>query len=444
WEELLALKPKPSYAGTVLVALAAALWAISALVNIDVARQFALVVALQGIALSILGWPVYRRFFAVFALLFFLVPAGDLLQPWLRLLTVRMMEAFAAVSGFAHRIDGFMVYIGDKRYIVIDECAGLTYVLLASFLAYSLGLLLYRSFFKVAALALFGACLGIACNVLRVNAIVLIDWMRDSQMDLSAHGSLQWIALLITLCILFLVLRRLQGDAIGKPAIVVAIASTKAQRAAWLAPLMAGAMLLATTGGMAVLPDPATVTSRGLTQGSVPSSIVGWQLAGEAPSWVVDPATHSQSLALTYRSGGERGTRRDMQVTVVETRSPAAKLPETVLAPQDRAVWRAARVSKQTACTETQCVALLHTGWQRARSTDRRELFYVYAIGGQTTDSRLVLRLIQGWKRLTGGGTTRLIAVGFEGTAVPSSELAAVFSQLQLALEQQRSAPPQP
>lgn len=434
-EELLALKPQPSYAGAALAALAAVLWAIAALVNIDVARQFALVLALQGVALAMLGWRVYRRLFAVFALLVFLVPAGDLLQPSLRLLTVKMMEVFAAVAGFAHRTDGFMVFIGDKRYIVVDECAGLTYVLLSSFLAYSLGLLLYRSFFKVAALGLFGAFLGIVCNGLRVNAIVLIDWLRGSQMELSAHGSLQWMALLITLGILFIVLSRLQGDAVGKAVVAVAAAPAKAQRAAWLAPLMAGAMLLATTGGMAALPGPALVAPRVLVQGDVPSSIAGWQLASEAPTWVVDPATHSQSLALTYHSDRDSGAGRDMQVTVVETRSPTVKLPETVLVPHDRKAWRVGRIGKQTACAGTLCVALLHTGWQRARSKDRRELFYLYASGGQTTDSRLALRMIQGWQRLNGGGTARLIVVGFDGTAAPLAELAEIFSQLQMALD---------
>ena len=436
-EELLALNPQPSYAGAALAALAAVLWAIAALVNIDVARQFALVLALQGIALAMLGWRVYRRLFALFALLFFLVPAGDALQPSLRLLTVRMMEVFAAVAGIEHRTEGFMVFMGDKRYIVIDECAGLTFVLLSSFLSYSLGLLLYRSFFKVAALGLFGAFLGIVCNGLRVNAIVLIDWLRGSQMDLSAHGSLQWVALLFTLAILFTVLGRLPGDAVGKPAVAGAVARTTAQSAAWLAPLVAGAMLLVATGGMATLPEPALMAPRVLAQGDVPSSIAGWQLASEAPTWVVDPATHSQSLALRYHRDRDSGAGRDMQVTVVETRSPTVKLPETVLVPQDAKVWRAGRIGKQRACAGTLCVALLHTGWQRARSGDRREIFYLYASGDQTTDSRLALRLIQGWQRLKGGGTARLIVVGFDGTAAPLPELAEIFSQLQTALDRQ-------
>ncbi|MES2958938.1 MAG: exosortase [Pseudomonadota bacterium] len=439
-EDLMALQPQPSFSGAALAALAAVLWAGAALVNIDVARQFAMALALQGIALAMLGWRAYRRLFAVFALLFFLVPAGDVLQPSLRLLTVRMMEIFAAVAGLPHRIDGFLVFIGDKRYVVIDECAGLTYVLLSAFLAYSLGLLLYRSFFKVAALGLFGALLGIVCNGLRVNAIVLIDWLRGSQMDLSAHGSLQWMALLITLGILFIVLHRLQGDTVGERALALVGRPTAAWRAAWLAPLMAGAMLLAATGGMAALPASAPVPSR-VAQGELPPSIAGWQLASEAPTWVVDPGTHSQSLALTYHRDADSRAGREMQVTVVETLSPAVKLPEAVLVPHDREVWRVGRVGKQTACAGARCFAMLHTSWQRARSKDRRELFYLYAIGDQTTDSRLMSRMIQGWQRLSGAGRVRLIVVAFDGAAAPLAEIAEVFSQVQVAMTQRDFGP---
>ena len=68
-------------------------------------------------------------------------------------------------------------------------------------------------FMVIAALATLGALLGIVSNVVRVNAIVLIDWMRGSQMELTAHGTIQWIALFATLGLLFYVLSRLKGDA---------------------------------------------------------------------------------------------------------------------------------------------------------------------------------------------------------------------------------------
>lgn len=443
-EELLALKPEPSYAGVALAGCAAVLWATASLVNIDVGRQLAVVLALQGIALAMLGWRVYRQLFAVFALLFFLVPAGDLLQPSLRLLTVRMMEAFAVLAGFEHRIDGFLVFIGDKRYIVIDECAGLTYVLLSSFLAYSLGLLLYRSFLKVAVLGLFGAFLGIVCNGLRVNAIVLVDRLRGSQMELSAHGTLQWIALLVTLGILFLVLHRLQGDPVSTLAAEAPAVRLTAQHVAWLAPLMVGVMLLTTTVSMSALAGPELVKARVLEEASGPSSIGGWKLVTEAPTWMPDATTYSQSLALTYHKEGDKAAGGDMHVTVVETLSPAVKLPETVLIPRDREGWLVVGFGKQTACAGTQCLGLLHTDWQRAKSQDRRELFYLYASGEQTTDSRLMLRLIQGWQRLSGGGTARLIVVSFTEGAAPLTELAVIFSDLHTALSQHSLVPRAP
>ena len=435
-EELLALKPEPSYIGVALAGCAALLWATASLVNIDVGRQLAVVLALQGIALAMLGWRVYRQLFAVFALLFFLVPAGDLLQPSLRVLTVHMMETFALLAGFEHRIDGFLVFIGDKRYIVIDECAGLTYVLLSSFLSYSLGLLLYRSFVKVAVLGLFGAFLGIVCNGLRVNAIVLVDRLRGSQMELSAHGTLQWIALLVTLGILFIVLYRLQGDPVSTLAAEAPAGRLTAQPAAWLAPLMVGVMLLTTTVSIAMMAGPELVKARVLEEANSPSTLGGWKLVTEAPTWLPEEATQSRSLALTYHKEGSNAAGRDMQVTVVETLAPGVKLPEAVLIPHGAEIWRVSRIGKQMACADTQCVALLSSTWQRARSTERSQLFFQYASGEQTTDSRLALRFIQGWQRLSGGGTARLIVVRFDGEVAPSDQLAVIFRRLQTALSQ--------
>ena len=134
--------------------------------NVDVVRQFALVLALQGVAMSTLGWSSYWKLFPVLALLFLLIPAGDLLQPALLSLTVKSIEIFASLAHLPHAIQGQFVHIGPHRYIVADACSGLAYVTLATFLGYSFGCLLYRSFFRIAALAAFSAFLGVVCNSL--------------------------------------------------------------------------------------------------------------------------------------------------------------------------------------------------------------------------------------------------------------------------------------
>jgi len=263
---------------------------------------------------------------------------------------------------------------------------------------------------------------------------VLIDWLRGSQMELRAHGTLQWMALLTTLGILFIVLSRLRGDAVGKPVVAVEVEAPKAQRVAWLAPLIAGVMLLGATGGIAALPVQAAAP-RVFAPGEVPSSMSGWQLASVAPTWISDPVTETQSLAITYHRDGDDRAGRDMRVTVVETLLPAVKLPEAGIISQAPG-WHVTHIDKPTACASALCVALLHRGWQRIGSKDRRELYYLYASGNHVTNSRLGLRLIQGLQRLGGGGTARLIAVSFDGYAAPSKELAVIFTQLQTALDQ--------
>ena len=206
-------EPEPDFGGMPVVVVAAALYAMAALMNIDAGQQFALILALQGIAMSTLGWRAYRRFLPVFALLFFMFPLNDLLIPVLRSLTLESIRVFAVIAGLPHGVDGFVIHVGTHRYIVVDECAGLTYVTLASFLGYCFGLMLYRSFSKIVAMCLMGALVGIASNVVRVNAIVAMDWVSDSQMDLAGHGVVQWVALFAALGILFWILNRLPADA---------------------------------------------------------------------------------------------------------------------------------------------------------------------------------------------------------------------------------------
>ncbi len=236
---LLSLVPRPGFAGVLVAALATVLWGVSELMNVDVGRQLALVLALQGVAMAALGWRVYWRLFPMLALLFLAIPSGDILLAPLRRLTLESIVWFADMAGMSPRVDGYVIAIGQGSYIVIDECAGLTFVTLGLFLGYSLGLMLYPSFVKAAALALAGAALAIVSNVVRVNAIVLIDWLRGSHMDLTAHSRFQTFALVLGIVLLFLVFYRLAGAA--RPAPAKDVPGENTGRACDAAPVRAGA-----------------------------------------------------------------------------------------------------------------------------------------------------------------------------------------------------------
>jgi exosortase len=421
----LVMTPRPNFTGALVAALAGVLWSVGALANIDLGRHIALVLALHGIAIAMLGWRCYWRFFPIVALLFLAIPSGDLLLPLLRFLTLKSIELVASVGQLPYAIDGFVVHIGGQRYIVIDECAGLSYVTIAVFLSYSFGLLLYRSFFKVVTLALFGAFIGFLANALRVNSIVLVDWFRGSQMDLANHGGMQWIALLVTLALLLFALSRLKADARETP-LAVEAPLYPPNSARQFAPVAAGLGVLVIVGIVGGSLDDDVSEVRTAANAAAPERILGWKLQSPSPTWITDDQNQAATLTLVYERNG-----RKMDVLVIRPSSRRAKITESMLAPHDNKVWREAKVQRQTACIDSGCLPFVHTVWQRALAQEQRHVFHSYVIGRLTTDSKLALRLAHGWDRLTGGvGASRLIAFVYPEDPPSVDEIAAGFLAL--------------
>ena len=86
--------PEPSFSGLWLLLPALCLWFLVASVEFRVGEHLTLVLALLGIACCTVGWRIFRQNFGLLALLFFMIPSGDLL-PILRWITLGMIRAFA-------------------------------------------------------------------------------------------------------------------------------------------------------------------------------------------------------------------------------------------------------------------------------------------------------------------------------------------------------------
>jgi exosortase len=430
---LLALAPQPGFAGVLVALLAALLWGVSELMNVDVGRQLALVLALQGVALSALGWRVYGRLFPILALLFLTIPSGDMLLTPLRRLTLESIVWFAESAGMSPRVDGYVIGIGQDSYIVIDECAGLTFVTLGLFLGYSLGLMLYPSFFKAAALALAGAGLAIVSNLVRVNAIVLIDWLRGSHMDLTAHSRFQSLALVLGIGLLFLIFHRLVVGARLAPATVVV--GEKTERA-WMprrfAPAVAGMAVMLVTSGLAWMEEPGQPRpSCRAAPDVLPMRLLDWQSGTGPTAWVVDARQQVQSVRATYRLAGQ-----EIQAVVVEAGSATAKLPPVVSLAGAAGQWREKQLQARDLCSAETCVRLLQSTWSSVHGDDERHMVYAYRVGNFSTTSNLVLRAFHGWRRLTGHpDRLRMIGLIYDGATPMSNDvLAPLFQALQIAM----------
>lgn len=424
----LAARPQPDYTGVFVAIVAAVLWGAADLMNIDAGRQFALVLALQGIAMSALGWRSYWKLAPIFALMFLMVPCGDLLQPVLRYLTVKIIEWFAVVAHLPHSVDGFVVSIGANEYVVLNECAGLAYFMLATFLGYSFGLLLYRSIFKIAALTLFGAFIGVFSNGLRVSTIILIDWMNGSQMPLNAHANIQWFALIVALGLLLFVLLKLSSNEDESTPSLPLLAQKNSLRQ--FAPAIAGLSVLLIAGAVISLKSYSMPPTRTAHVDSVAPDIPGWERTSSATVWSVDQQRHIVSLALSYRRNG-----KNMGVLIVEPLADDAKLQDSDLAPGNVNVWHENNIKSQTSCASAPCLTLLHTTWENGKTEEIRQVYSTYSIGNFTTNSKLALRAAHGWGRLSGSqNNPRLVTFTLDAATPSIDEIALAFRLLQSAL----------
>jgi exosortase len=420
------VQPQPGLAGAIVAGVAALLFAAASLVNIDAGRQLALVLMLQGVALATLGWSAYVRLFPALALLFFAVPYGDILVPALRRLTLESIVLVTTLAGVPHTIDGYVVLVGTRRYIVVDECAGLSYVTLAAFLGYCFALLMHRSFVRAAGMALAGACLGILSNVIRVNAIVLVDWIRGSQMDLTAHGTAQWIMLLVVLgALMFMLARSRVLD--ERPA----AGYLTRRHAVWLlwSPALAAAMAPLAVGMLAVLAMHDRLPVSALAAGAFPADLSGWTRVAPPQRTELPASTRAQMMHASYRQDA-----RTLDLVLVEALDQDAKLPEAPLAPGAHAVWREKQVKSETACAGADCVAVRHATWQRESSPAVRHVYLVYGVGAFTSDSRLTARMAQGWRRLHGDDrTARVVAISTD-LPLAADELARAMLDVRTAI----------
>lgn len=425
----LAISPRSDLTGVPVAFAAALCWGASTLMNIDVGRQFALVLAVQGLAMSTLGWRAYWTVSPVLGLLFLMVPNGDVLLPVLRTITVRAIELFAVIAQLPHAVEGYAVSIDKNNYIVLPECAGLPYFNLAIFLGYSFGLLMYRSIFKIVALALFGGFLGVLMNILRVTAIVLIDWIRDSQMDLSDHGHLQWIALILTFGLLLYILNRLKADT--EPVATQSVPRGQLGPARRFAPVLTGLTVLMVTGGVLWLIGSEPHPPRGDQAAAMPRNLLGWELASPAAAWVSDPQSSTESLSQIYKRDG-----RDLKVLIVTTLTPEAKLHEFQLVPRDGKTWHEQLTQKQVACVADDCLTLQHVTWMARETGEVRHVYFAYSMGDFTTISKFSLRASHGWHRLS-RRDDRPLSIAFAANDPPPSadEIAGAFRVLQTSLD---------
>ena len=176
---LAAAVPQPSLLGVLAMVLSALLWLFGHVADILLVEQFALVSMANSLILAVLGWPVIRIMIFPLFYLYFMVPAGAQLVPFLQDLTADKTVWLLRLSGIPVYLDGIFLYIPDGTFEVAEACAGVRFLITSVAIGVLGANLFYKSWWRRALFIGLSIIVPIVANFFRAYGIVMIAHLSD-------------------------------------------------------------------------------------------------------------------------------------------------------------------------------------------------------------------------------------------------------------------------
>jgi exosortase A len=175
-ETLRGLAPEPFLWALPGVFLGALAWLVAYAVAVYEGQQMAIIVTVQFVLLAVLGVRIYRRLLFPFLFLFFLVPTGEFLVPYLQDFTTRFTVLALQLTGIPVFSDGVFISIPGADFHVAEACAGLRFLVATIAFGLLFGDLAYTKLWKRAVFAAACVIVPVIANGFRAYGIVMIAW----------------------------------------------------------------------------------------------------------------------------------------------------------------------------------------------------------------------------------------------------------------------------
>ncbi len=423
-QQFLSSPPRACGWGIPLAALSAAAWLLGEWTNISLLRQLALLGVLISLVLSVLGPSLFLRALPYLAMLLFALPVWELFLPALKSVAILLVKGYAFIVQLPLESEGYSLYVDGKRYIVIDYCAGLQFILLGLLAGWTFGLLIYRSLSRIFLLSLLGGALALLANALRIAGIITYDYVvgGSSQLD---HAWFEMPALIPCFALLFFVFYKLQPENTAQELAVMAGRQATAPGPAGLlgvgitvVVLIAGPLLAAYSRGHGTVATDAV---------SLPMDVGGWQKTAGQPLWqpVVITGQVAEDAAI-YRQGD-----REILVYRVIPLTQASKISGGAVQ-LFRPGYPYNYSEVHDLCNDGVCRGTyVRATYMAQRGRQLGQLYYAYQMNDRFTASVLVFRLWRGYRRLVGetGQQVSLIVIASDsGHEITPGELARLFT----------------
>lgn len=401
-KEIALLAPQADLRGLPVLLLIGFGWLLAYLARVLVVQQYALVAMIPVLVWTILGLRVTRALTFPLGFLFFAVPMGEFLIPYMMDFTADFTVTALQLTGIPVYREGTFFTIPSGQWSVVEGCSGLRYLIASFTLGCLYAYLTYRSTRRRIIFTILSVIVPIIANGLRAYMIVMIAHLSDMKLALGVdHYIYGWAFFGLVMLLLFWIgsfwredLPQAKDD---KPAATPAIAPPPPVRRIALATLAAVGIAAVWPGYAAYLkshvPLPVPIKLE------VPATN-GWR-ADPAPlsDWQPDYKGSDASLTQTYRKGSKAVS---LYLGYYLHQHEGAQLVTStnVIVRQKHPVWNNVGESKRAVTVSSQPLQIVQT---KLRSPTLRLLVWNWnRIGDTPTVNAHFAKLLEAKARLLG------------------------------------------
>lgn len=437
WREKLFLSemaPEHSLAAVGFMLLNVLLMIVGTLLTIRAAQHIAVVGFVIALIWMLIGSPVAKKFWFPLCYLYFMVPEGEFLVPYLQDSTAHIVVTLLQWSGMPVYLDGRFLQIPSGSFAVAKACSGVNYLLASLAVGSMFAYMTFASMRKRALFMLFAIAVPLIANGIRAYGIIMIAHYSDYRYAMGVdHFIYGGVFFALIIFILFFI-GRCFADTPRNARAELGSESALDARCSDLASI--GVLFL----GLTLSYAPFLVIGkledfpRAQAINSFPQ-LAEWKQTNLAP----------EMLGGKYQGAAQRSAARytniegrtvDLVINVFESRSAQTELVSSGNRLYDTNSWRLAAksASREDPGSQTAEIGINELVLKGIR--DERLVWWWYQIGGTMARSGLGAKVREAQQKASGrycGGALVVISTTLDQTAPGSAVelLADFFSELE-------------
>lgn len=262
-DRLASIAPRANPWMLVPAGLVALVWLLGELAAVNAITELAFVALLVLAVSALLGGPLVRAAAFPLAFLFFAVPVGDFLLPWLMQRTADFTVAALRASGVAVYREGLLFVIPSGSWSVVEACSGVRYLLASLMVGTLYAYLTYRSTRRRLAFMAVALAVPLLANWVRAYLIVMLGHLSNNQIATGVdHLIYGWLFFGVVIVLLYAVGQRWAEAPVAPAGPERGIRSPATAPRGAIAPGRAGTWTLAAVAGAFVLVAAAPLSAQ--------------------------------------------------------------------------------------------------------------------------------------------------------------------------------------